>query len=180
MTTLVNSTKGELSPELILKSSYVVDFLGLANGFSESELEDAVVEQLERFIMELGQDFAFLERQKRIPIDSTDYALDLLFYHRRLHRLLAIDLKLGKFKPEYKGQMELYLKYLNRYERQPGEEEPIGLLLCSEGNTEHIELMMLDEPNIKVAQYLTVLPDKQWFIDKLNRSILIARELKQQ
>ena len=180
VTTLVNSTKGELSPELILKSSYVVDFLGLANGFSESELEDAVVEQLERFIMELGQDFAFLERQKRIPIDSTDYALDLLFYHRRLRRLLAIDLKLGKFKPEYKGQMELYLKYLNRYERQPGEEEPIGLLLCSEGNTEHIELMMLDEPNIKVAQYLTILPDKQWFIDKLNRSILIARELQQQ
>lgn len=112
--------------------------------------------------------------------DSTDYALDLLFYHRRLRRLLAIDLKLGKFKPEYKGQMELYLKYLNRYERQPGEEEPIGLLLCSEGNTEHIELMMLDEPNIKVAQYLTILPDKQWFIDKLNRSILIARELQQQ
>ena len=107
------------------KSSYVVDFLGLANGFSEAELEDAVVEQLERFIMELGQDFAFLERQKRIPIDSTDYALDLLFYHRRLRRLLAIDLKLGKFKSEYKGQMELYLKYLNRYERQPGEEEPI-------------------------------------------------------
>ena len=180
VTTLVNSTRGELSPELVLKSSYVVDFLGLENGFSESELEDAVVEQLERFIMELGQDFAFLERQKRIPIDSTDYALDLLFYHRRLRRLLAIDLKLGKFKPEYKGQMELYLKYLNRYERQPGEEEPIGLLLCSEGNTEHIELMMLDEPNIKVAQYLTILPDKQWFIDKLNRSILIARELKQQ
>ena len=84
----------------------------LTKGFSESELEDAVVEQLERFIMELGQDFAFLERQKRIPIDSTDYALDLLFYHRRLRRLLAIDLKLGKFKPEYKGQMELYLKYL--------------------------------------------------------------------
>lgn len=178
VTTLVKSTEGELSPEVILKSSYVVDFLGLTKGFSESELEDAVVEQLERFIMELGQDFAFLERQKRIPIDSIDYSLDLLFYHRRLRRLLAIDLKLGKFKPEYKGQMELYLKYLNRYERQPGEEEPIGLLLCSEGNTEHIELMMLDEPNIKVAQYLTVLPDKQWFIDKLNRSILIARELQ--
>ena len=89
-------------------------------------------------------------------------------------------MRLGKFKPEYKGQMELYLKYLNCYERQPGEEEPIGLLLCSEGNTEHIELMMLDEPNIKVAQYLTILPDKQWFIDKLNHSILIARELQQQ
>ena len=175
---LTTITQGTISPDVIIKSSYVVDFLGLEKGFSESELEDAVVEQLEKFIMELGQDFAFLERQKKISIDSVDYKLDLLFYHRRLHRLLAIDLKLGKFKPEYKGQMELYLKYLKKYEMQPGEEEPLGLLLCSEGNTEHIELLMLDEQNIKVAQYLTVLPEKQWFIDKMNRSILIARELQ--
>lgn len=128
--------------------------------------------------MELGSDFAFLERQKKISIDSTDYRLDLLFYHRRLHRLLAIDLKLGKFKPKYKGQMELYLKYLKKYEMQLNEDEPIGLLLCSEGNTEHIELLMLDEQNIKVAQYLTILPEKHWFIDKMNRAILIARELQ--
>lgn len=175
---LTTITQGTISPDVIIKSSYVVDFLGLEKGFSESELEDAVVEQLEKFIMELGQDFAFLERQKKISIDSVDYKLDLLFYHRRLRRLFAIDLKLGKFKPEYKGQMELYLKYLKKYEMQPGEEEPLGLLLCSEGNTEHIELLMLDEQNIKVAQYLTVLPDKQWFIDKMNRSILIARELQ--
>ena len=158
---LTTVTDGDITPDVILKSSYVVDFLGLNRGFSEEELEDAVVEQLEKFIMELGQDFAFLERQKKIPVDSIDYKLDLLFYHRRLHRLLAIDLKLGKFKPEYKGQMELYLKYLKKYEMQPGEEEPIGLLLCSEGNTEHIELLMLDEQNIKVSQYLTVLPEKQ-------------------
>ena len=120
--------------------------------------------------------FAFLERQKRISVDAVDYYIDLLFYHRELNRLVAIDLKLGKFKPEYKGQMELYLKYLDRYERKPHEESPIGLLLCSEGNTEQVELMMLDEDNIKVAQYLTELPDKQWFIDKLNRSIRIAQE----
>ena len=175
---LANVNEGDITPDVILKSSYVVDFLGLKRGFSEEELEDAVVEQLEKFIMELGQDFAFLERQKKIPVDSIDYKLDLLFYHRRLHRLLAIDLKLGKFKPEYKGQMELYLKYLKKYEMQPGEDEPIGLLLCSEGNTEHIELLMLDEQNIKVSQYLTVLPEKQWFIDKMNRSIMIARELQ--
>ena len=175
---LTTVADGEITPDVILKSSYVVDFLGLKRGFSEEELEDAVVEQLEKFIMELGRDFAFLERQKKIPVDSIDYKLDLLFYHRRLHRLLAIDLKLGKFKPEYKGQMELYLKYLKKYEMQPGEEEPIGLLLCSEGNTEHIELLMLDEQNIKVAQYLTVLPEKQWFIDKMSRSIAIARELQ--
>jgi predicted nuclease of restriction endonuclease-like (RecB) superfamily len=175
---LANVTEGDITHDVILKSSYVVDFLGLKRGFSEEELEDAVVEQLEKFLMELGQDFAFLERQKKIPVDSIDYKLDLLFYHRRLHRLLAIDLKLCKFKPEYKGQMELYLKYLKKYEMQPGEEDPIGLLLCSEGNTEHIELLMLDEQNIKVAQYLTVLPEKQWFIDKMNRSIAIARELQ--
>ena len=175
---LTTVTEGDITPDVIFKSSYVVDFLGLKREFSEEELEDAVVEQLEKFIMELGQDFAFLERQKKIPVDSIDYKLDLLFYHRRLHRLLAIDLKLGKFKPEYKGQMELYLKYLKKFEMQPGEEEPIGLLLCSEGNTEHIELLLLDEQNIKVAQYLTVLPEKQWFIDKMNRSIAIARELQ--
>ena len=112
---LTTVADGDITPDVILKSSYVVDFLGLKRGFSEEELEDAVVEQLEKFIMELGQDFAFLERQKKIPVDSIDYKLDLLFYHRRLRRLLAIDLKLGKFKPEYKGQMELYLKYLKKY-----------------------------------------------------------------
>jgi len=171
-------TEGEISPDIIIRNSYIVDFLGLEGEFSEEELEDAVVEQMEKFIMELGDDFAFLKRQKRISIDSTDYRLDLLFYHRKMRRLFAVDLKLGKFKPEYKGQMELYLKWLQRYEMQPGENTPVGLLLCSEGNTEHIELMMLDESNIKVAQYLTVLPDKKWFIDKLNRSIKIAKELK--
>lgn len=175
---LTTVSDGLITPDVIFRSSYVVDFLGLNGGFSEEELEDAVVEQLENFIMELGQDFAFLERQKKIPVDSTDYKLDLLFYHRRLRCLLAIDLKLGKFKPEYKGQMELYLRYLKRYEMQPGEGDPIGLLLCSEGNTEHIELLMLDEQNIKVAQYLTFLPEKQWFLDKMNRSIMIAKELQ--
>jgi hypothetical protein len=116
-----------------------------------------------------------VERQKRIPIDSVDYSLDLLFFHRKLNRLVAIDLKLGKFQPKYKGQMELYLKYLKRNDKQPHEENPIGLLLCSEGNTEHIEYLMLDEQDIKVAQYLTALPDKQWFLDKLNKSIAIAQ-----
>ena len=168
--------QGEMTPELALKSTYIIDFLGLQGYYSEKDLEDAILQQMEHFILELGHGFAFLERQKRIPIDTTDYYLDLLFYHRDLNRLVAIDLKLGKFKPEYKGQMELYLKYLQRYEQKPHEESPIGLLLCSEGNTEHVELMMLCDDNIKVAQYLTELPDKQWFIDKLNRSILIAKE----
>ena len=165
-------------PDVTLKSSYILDFLGLAGYYSERDLETAIIQQLEKFILELGAGFAFLERQKRISIDSTDYYIDLLFYHRKLNRLIAIDLKLGKFKPEYKGQMELYLKYLQRYEMQPHENTPIGLLLCSEGNTEHVELMMLGEDNIKVAQYLTELPEKKWFADKLSRSILIAQNKK--
>lgn len=169
-----------VNPDVTLKSSYVLDFLGLNGLYSEKDLETAIVAQLERFILELGQGFAFLERQKRISIDGTDYYIDLLFYHRKLNRLVAIDLKLGKFKPEHKGQMELYLKYLQRYEMQPHENAPIGLLLCSEGNTEHIELMMLGEDNIKVAQYLTELPEKKWFADKLIRSIEIAKGYKQE
>ena len=174
--TLEGISSQNTEPDVVLKSSYILDFLGLSGYYSEEELEDAIAKQLETFILELGQGFAFLERQKRFTIDGTDYYLDLLFYHRKLKRLVAIDLKLGKFKPQYKGQMELYLKYMQKYDMQPDENPPIGLLLCSEGNTEHIELMMLNEDHIKVAQYLTCLPDKQWFIDKLNRSILIAKE----
>ena len=173
---LENISPQHTDPDVVLKSSYILDFLGLSGFYSEVELESAIAKQLENFILELGQGFAFLERQKRFTIDGTDYYLDLLFYHRKLKCLVAIDLKLGKFKPQFKGQMELYLKYLQKYDMQSGENPPIGLLLCSEGNTEHIELLMLDEENIKVGQYLTCLPDKQWFIDKLNRSILIAKE----
>ena len=173
---LNNTTSEHIEPAVVLKSSYIVDFLGLGEDYSESDLEDAIVKQLEKFILELGQGFAFLERQKRFTIDKIDYYLDLLFYHRRLNCLVAIDLKHDKFKPEYKGQMEFYLKYLQKYDMRPGENPPIGLLLCSEGNTEYVELLMLDNDNIKVAQYMTYLPDKQWFIDKLNRSILIAKE----
>lgn len=174
--TLNKVTPQHTEPDAVLKSSYVLDFLGLSDYYSEDELEAAISKQLENFILELGQGFAFLERQKRFTIDGTDYYLDLLFYHRNLKCLVAIDLKLGKFKPQYKGQMELYLKYMQKHDMQPGENPPIGLLLCSEGNTEHIELLMLDEDNIKVSQYTTKLPDKQWFIDKLNRSIMIAKE----
>lgn len=176
ITTLEQVSPTHMEPDAVLRNSYVLDFLGLSGYYSEEELETAIAKQLEAFILELGQGFAFLERQKRFTIDGTDYYLDLLFYHRKLRCLVAIDLKLGKFKPQYKGQMELYLKYLQKYDIQPDENPPIGLLLCSEGNTEHIELLMLNEDRIKVAQYLTCLPDKQWFIDKLNRSILIAKE----
>lgn len=167
------------NPDLVFKTSYVLDFLNLPQIFSEAELEKALLDNLQQFIMELGSGFSFVERQKRIMVDAVDYHLDLLFYHRKLKRLVAIDLKLGKFKPEYKGQMELYLKWLKKHEMQPGEETPLGLLLCSEGNTEHIELLMLDNNEIKVAQYLTELPSKKWFIDKLHRSREIAKALNE-
>lgn len=162
-------------PELVFKNSYILDFLNLPSNYSEKELETALINNLQQFILELGNGFAFMERQKRIPIDAIDYHLDLLFYHRKLKRLIAIDLKLGKFKPTYKSQMELYLRWLQKHEMQAGEEKPIGLLLCSEGNTEHIELLMLDENQIKVAQYLTELPSKEWFADKLHRALEIAK-----
>ena len=172
----LKKSKKELSPDLIFRNSYILDFLGLKDNYTEKDLENAIVTELEKFILELGQGFAFLERQKRISIDSIDYSLDLLFYHRKLDRLVAIDLKLGKFKPQYKAQMELYLRYLEKYEQQPNENAPIGLLLCSEGNTEHIELLLLGDENIKVAQYLTYLPNKQWFTKKLQKSIEIVKE----
>jgi len=124
----------------------------------------------------MGTDFAFLDRQKRITVDSTDYFIDLLFYHRGLRRLVAIEFKLCKFKPEHERQMLLYLRYLNKNERKEGEESPIGLILCSEGNTEHIEYLMLEDSNIKVAQFYTLLPDKKVISEKLHRAIAIARE----
>jgi predicted nuclease of restriction endonuclease-like (RecB) superfamily len=164
-----------LSPDLVFKNTYVLDFFSLPHYHSEKELENALISNIQEFILELGVGFAFLERQKRITVDATDYHLDLLFFHRKLRRLIAIDLKIGKFKPEHKAQMELYLRWLNKNERQENEEKPIGLILCSEGNTEHIELLMLDENEIKVAQYLMDLPSKEWFADKLHRAIEIAK-----
>lgn len=170
-------SNNQLQPDLVFRSSYFLDMLGLPDVFSEKELETAIINQIEEFIRELGCDFSFICRQKRITIDSTDYYIDLLFFNRELKRLIAIDLKLGKFKPEYEDQMLLYLRYLNRNERKEWEESPIGLILCSEGNAEHIEYLMLnDNPNIKVAQYFTKLPDKKILSEKLKKAIAIAKE----
>lgn len=165
-----------LTPDVVFRSSYFLDAIGLVDVYSEKELESAILINLQSFIKELGSDFAFLDRQKRITVDATDYYIDLLFYHRSLRRLVAIDLKLGKFKPEHEGQLLLYLRYLNTNERKDGEETPIGLILCSEGNTEHIEYLMLEDSNIKVAQFYTQLPDKNVLSEKLQRAISIARE----
>ncbi|TAE29413.1 MAG: DUF1016 domain-containing protein [Cytophagales bacterium] len=167
---------GLLSPDLVFRDPYVLDFLGLLDTYSEKDLETAIVVELQRFLGEMGSDFAFMARQKRISIDNRDYYIDLLFYHRRLRCLVAIDLKLGEFEAAYKGQMELYLRYLERYEQLDGENTPIGLILCTGKNEEHVELMQLDKSNIRVAEYLTVLPPRQLLQEKLHKAIEIARQ----
>lgn len=165
-----------MTPDLVFKSPYFLEFTGLKGMYSEKSLEDSLVAHLEQFIMELGVGFSFVERQKRMIIDGEDYYLDLLFYHRKLHRLIAIDLKLGSFKAQYKGQMELYLRWLEKYEMQPGEETPLGLLLCTEGSDEQISLLQLDKSGIRVAQYLTELPSKEVLLRQLQKSIEAAKE----
>jgi predicted nuclease of restriction endonuclease-like (RecB) superfamily len=165
-----------LSPSLILKDPYVLDFLGLKDRYLEKDLEDAILREMEAFLLELGDGFAFLARQKRIQIDSDDFYIDLLFYHRKLKRLIAVDLKLGDFKAEYKGQMELYLRWLNRYDRQPDEESPLGIILCAGKKQEQIELLELDQSGIHVAEYLTVLPPKAVLQQKLHTAIEVARK----
>lgn len=167
----------ELTPDLVFRSSYFLALTGLGDVYSESDLEEAVLREMENVLSEFGTDFAFLGRQRRITIDATDYKMDLLFFHRSLRRMIVVDLKLGKFRPEYKGQMELYLKYLDRNNRKPWEESPMGLILCSEGNTEHVEYMMLDEKNVRVAQYFTELPSKAFLRRKLQRAVAIAQSV---
>lgn len=167
-----------ISPELVFKSPYFLDFTGLKGNYSEGELEDALLTHIENFLLELGDGFTFVARQKRLIIDGEDFKIDLLFFHRKLHRMIAVDLKLGKFKAEYKGQMELYLRYLDCYEREPGEEEPLGLILCTEGNRERIELLQLDAAGIRVANYLTELPPKEVLIKQLQISLNEARALR--
>lgn len=164
-----------LTPDLVFRDPYFLNFLGLKNTFSEKNLEDAILRELENFILELGQGFSFIERQKRMIIDGEDFKLDLLFYHRKLKRLVVIDLKLGKFKATYKAQMELYLRWLEKHEMQPGEEIPIGLILCTEGNNEQIELLQLDKAGIKIAEYLTELPSKKLLQQKLHQAIKISK-----
>ena len=164
-----------MSPDLVFKSPYFLEFTGLKGFYSEKTLEDCLLAHLEQFIIELGNGFSFVARQKRMIIDGEDFYLDLLFYHRRLHRLIAIDLKKGRFKAEYKGQMELYLRWLEANEMEPGEESPLGLLLCTEGSEEQIELLQLDKAGIKVAQYLTELPPRHVLMQQIQKSLEAAK-----
>ncbi len=165
-----------LSPDLVLKDPYFLDFLGLSDRYVEKDLEDAILRELEQFLLELGSGFTFVARQKRLQIDDDDFYIDLLFYNRRLKRLVAIDLKLGDFKAEYKGQMELYLRWLARHEQEEGEGSPLGLILCTGKKREQIELLELDKSGIHVAEYLTVLPPREELQARFQRAIATARE----
>ena len=165
-----------MTPDLVFRDPYFLDFLGLSDTYSERDLEAAILHELERFLLELGTDFTFAARQKRITIDREDYYLDLLFYHRSMRRLVAIELKLGKFQAQDKGQMELYLRWLDKYERREGEESPLGLILCAEKTAEHVELLQLEASGIRVAEYLTELPPRRVIEAKLHEAIRLARE----
>lgn len=167
---------GRMSPALVLKDPYVLDFLGLQDRYLEKDLEDAILRELEMFLLELGAGFSFVARQKRLQIDNDDFYIDLLFYNRRLKRLVAIDLKLGDFKAADKGQMELYLRWLARHEQEPGEAPPLGIILCSGKKREQIELLELDASGIHVAEYLTELPPKALLRQKLHEAIERSRQ----
>ena len=163
-------------PFNVFKDPYLLDVLGLKDNYLEADLEKAILTDLESFILEFGNGFSFVARQKRMIIDNEDIVLDLLFYHRVLKRLVAIELKLGVFKAAYKGQMELYLKWLDRNERQPGEESPIGLILCATASREKIEMLELDKSGIAVAEYWTAMPPKVEFERKIREILAQAKE----
>ncbi len=164
-----------MTPDLVFRDPYFLDHLGLTGLYAEKDVEQAILREMEAFILELGSDFAFVARQKRITVDNEDYYLDLLFYHRRMRRLVAIELKLDRFQAADKGQMELYLRWLEKHDTRPGEEPPLGLILCADRSEEHVELLQLDQSGIRVARYLTELPPREVLEKTLHDSIRRAR-----
>lgn len=166
---------GTVTPDLVFRDPYVLDFLGLRDSYSEKDLETAIVRELGNVILEFGVGFTFVARQKRIVVDGRDYYLDLLFYHRRLRRLVAVELKLGELQAADKGQMELYLRWLTKHERLDGEDAPLGLILCAGKSEEHVELLELQRSGIRVAEYLTELPPADVLRKRLHRVVEVAR-----
>ncbi|MDL2227694.1 PDDEXK nuclease domain-containing protein [Odoribacter sp. OttesenSCG-928-L07] len=169
-------TRQSKIPFNAFKDPVILDTLGLKDNYLEGDLEQAILHDIENFILEFGVGFTFAARQKRISIENDDYYIDLLFYNRDIKRLIAIELKIGKFKPAYKGQMELYLNWLNKYDRREGEEAPIGLILCTDANRKIAELMELDKSGIAVAEYWTKLPSKKQFESKIQEIMVEAKE----
>ncbi|HBO0810602.1 TPA: DUF1016 family protein [Pseudomonas aeruginosa] len=164
-----------MTPALVMRDPYILDFLGLRDSWQESDLEAAIIREMESFLLELGAGFSFVARQKRIQIDDDDFHLDLLFYNRKLRRLVAVELKIGEFKAAYKGQMELYLRWLDKHEREPEEASPLGIILCTGKKREQIELLELDKSGIHVAEYLTSLPPRAVLGEKLQQATERAR-----
>lgn len=168
-----------ISPELVLKEPYFLDFLQIPEEHSESELEMAILQEIQKFILELGTGFSFIDRQKRITVDDDNYYLDLLFFNRKLKRLVAVELKSGKFKPQYKGQMELYLGWLKKFEMMEGENPPIGIILCTEKSSHQIELLDMEGSQIHIAEYWTELPPQDVFERKIREIVFRVQEKTQ-
>jgi predicted nuclease of restriction endonuclease-like (RecB) superfamily len=166
----------KMTPDLVFRDPYLLDFLGLKDTYAEKDLEAAILRDMESFLLELGVGFAFLERQKRITVDGDDYYLDLLFFHRQLRRLVAIELKLGDFKPAFKGQMELYLRWLDQHERRKGEEGPLGLILCAGKKEETVRLLDMEGSGIRVASYWTDVLPREQLQRKLHEAVALARQ----
>lgn len=168
---------GQMSPDLVFRDPYLLDLLGMKGAFSERDLEAAILRELEGVLLELGSGFTFVARQKRMSVGRDDFHLDLLFFHRHLRRLIAVELKLESFQPTHVGQMELYLRWLDKHERAPGEAAPIGLILCASADAEQVELLQLDAKSIRVSEYLTELPPLPLLRSRLHQAIEHAREM---
>ena len=165
----------KLTPDLVFRDPYLLDFLGLKDTYAEKDVEAAILREMEAFILELGVGFCFVERQKRMQIDDEDYYLDLLFYHRKLRRLVAVDLKLGVFEAADKGQMELYLNWLKKHEQGESEGEPLGIILCAGKRQQHVELLEVEKSGIHVASYLAKAVPKKELERKLHEAMILAR-----
>lgn len=173
---IANLRDGRMTPDTVFRDPYFLDLLGLKGAYSEQDLESAILREIEGVLLELGAGFSFVARQKRMSVGKDDFHLDLLFYHRYLRRLVAVELKLESFQPAHVGQMELYLRWLDKYERASGEEAPIGLILCASSDAEQVELLQLDAKSIRVSEYLTELPPLKLLQTRLHQALEHARE----
>ena len=166
-----------ITPEEAIKDPYVLEFLDLKDEYSESDLEEALIQHLTDFLLELGDDFAFVGRQRRVRIDDNWFRVDLVFFHRRLKSLLVVDLKIDKFSYADAGQMHMYLNYAREHWMKPGENPPVGLILCAEKGAAEAHYALDNLPNkILAAEYQTILPDEKLIAEELERS---RRKLEQ-
>lgn len=165
------------TPEQAIKDPFVLEFLNIKDEYAESDLEDALTQGLADFLLELGDDFAFIGRQRRLRIDDNWFRVDLVFFHRRLQCLLLIDLKVGKFSYTDAGQMHLYLNYAREHWMKPNENSPIGLILCAEKGASEARYALEGLANkVLASEYKTVLPDEKLLEQELERTRLALEE----